>query len=100
MIDLKQPLAIYTVHNQLYVEVEFRFQTKAGKIVVETEHGNVYVFMKDGRVVDSSITTYKLKNIVQEWKQAFDLWKGQPAEQDYSVEQTFKEAFELGRSWR
>ena len=39
-------------------------------------------------------------NKLEPWLQAFELWKGQPAEQDYSVEQTFKEAFELGRSWK
>jgi hypothetical protein len=73
---------------------------KGDKWVVETEDGTVYAAYKDTGLVQGQLGFVQVTNPPQEWKQAFELWKGQPAEQDYSVEQTFKEAFELGRSWK
>jgi outer membrane protein assembly factor BamB len=73
---------------------------KGNKVVVETQDGTIYAAYKDTGLVQGQLGFVRVTNPPQEWKQAFELWKGQPAEQEYSVEQTFKEAFELGRNWK
>jgi hypothetical protein len=76
------------------------FNSKGDKAVVELADGTCYFADKYSGVIEGQKGFARVINRLEPWKEAFDQWKGQPREQDYSIEQTFKEAFELGRSWK
>lgn len=100
-VNWKEPLQIEGLGQAPLTCTLLVSSTKKGdKVVVETADGTVYAAYKDTGLVQGQLGFVRVTNPPQEWKQAFELWKGQPAEKEYSVEQTFKDAFELGRSWK
>jgi hypothetical protein len=100
-VNWKEPLRIEGLGQAPLPCTLLVSSTKKGdKVVVETADGAVYAAYKDTGLVQGQLGFVRVTNPPQEWKQAFELWKGQPAEKEYSVEQTFKDAFELGRSWK
>jgi len=95
MIDWSKPLytTAFTGHTVYFIG----FTPDGEQAVVQSSSGALYkAYRTTGQLVNSSTT---VKNKREDWEEAWLKWNGQPVEQDYSVQQTFKEAFELGRTW-
>jgi hypothetical protein len=98
MIDLKKPLESVGP-NLNETPVTLIGLASGNRIVVEWPTGSIWSFRKNEKGVYYSGQHIFLRNCKADWEKAFDEWQGQPAEQDYSVRQTFKEAFEAGIKW-
>jgi hypothetical protein len=99
-VNWKEPLQIEALGVTTLPCTLLMFNLKGDKAVVELADGTGFFADKRSGLIEGQRGFARVINVPQEWKQAFELWKGQPAEKDYSVEQTFKDAFELGRSWK
>jgi hypothetical protein len=98
MIDLKKPLEAFgdSIND---TRVTLIGTASNNRVIVEWWNGVIWSFTKKEDGDYYSGPNMKLRNCKADWEKAFDEWQGQPAEQDYSVRQTFKEAFEAGRLW-
>jgi hypothetical protein len=96
MLDLQKPLGIFTQHNTFLTTAQYRFTTKTGIIVVETDSGYIYSCHKDGRCVGSS---QKLANTIPDWEKAFGQYKLEEPE-DCTEDYIFQRGFEAGRNWK
>jgi len=99
MIDWKKPLVCNSFADPKVHFIGFT-PNNCHAVVISTT-GTLYkVDLNTSRIVGSNADGCKVENQKEPWEKAWNHWQGQPAEQDYSVKQTFKEAFELGLKWQ
>jgi hypothetical protein len=93
MIDWTKPLETEKGNKVYYIGLDPR---NTFKVVLVTHGGSYFSVYKDTGYDGPNKIGLCVVNSKEPWEKAWDHWQGQPAEQDYSVKQTFKEAFQLG----
>jgi hypothetical protein len=93
-INWHRPIELATTGEVLHF---VGWSANGRQAIVEAKSSNT-IYRADVTTGSISLGTC-VRNVKEPWEKAFDDWQGQPAEQDYSVRQTFKEAFEAGRLW-